>query len=86
MWCIRGSRICRRPSFCTRSGSFPPEYTFKHALTHDVTYGTLLQHRLKTLHARIVGAIERSYPDRQIEHVERLAHHAARDERSQWRS
>jgi len=32
------------------------------------------------LHARIVGAIERSYPDRLIEHVERLAHHAARGE------
>ena len=39
---------------------FPdPEYTFKHALTHEVTYGTLLQDRRKALHARIVGAIER---------------------------
>jgi class 3 adenylate cyclase/tetratricopeptide (TPR) repeat protein len=60
---------------------FPdPEYTFKHALTHEVTYGTLLQDRRKTLHARIVGAIERSYPDRLTEHVERLAHHALRGE------
>jgi DNA-binding NtrC family response regulator/tetratricopeptide (TPR) repeat protein len=56
------------------------EYTFKHALTHEVTYGTLLQDRRKTLHARIVGAIERCYPDRLTEHVERLAHHAARGE------
>jgi class 3 adenylate cyclase/tetratricopeptide (TPR) repeat protein len=61
---------------------FPdPEFTFKHALTHEVTYGTLLQDRRKALHARIVGAIERSYPDRLTEHVERLAHHAVRGER-----
>jgi class 3 adenylate cyclase/tetratricopeptide (TPR) repeat protein len=58
---------------------FPdPEYTFKHALTHEVTYGTLLQERRKALHARIVGAIERLYPDRLTEHVEGLAHHAVR--------
>jgi tetratricopeptide (TPR) repeat protein len=58
---------------------FPdPEYTFKHALTHEVTYGTLLQERRKALHARIVGAIERFYPDRLAEHVEGLAHHAVR--------
>src|SRR4029453_10291788 len=42
------------------------EYTFKHALTHEVTYGTLLQDRRKALHARIVGAIERLYPDRLV--------------------
>ena len=31
---------------------FPePEYTFKHALTHDVAYGSLLQDRRKALHA-----------------------------------
>src|SRR6185503_2406530 len=56
------------------------EYTFKHALTHEVTYGTLLQKRRRTLHARIVGAIEPGSPDRLIEHVERLAHHAVRGE------
>jgi class 3 adenylate cyclase/tetratricopeptide (TPR) repeat protein len=56
------------------------EYTFKHALTHEVAYGSLLQERRKVLHARIVGAIERSYPDRLSEHVERLAHHAVRGE------
>jgi class 3 adenylate cyclase/tetratricopeptide (TPR) repeat protein len=60
---------------------FPdPEYAFKHALTHDVTYSTLLQERRRTLHARIVGAIEWGYPDRLPEHVERLAHHAVRGE------
>jgi len=52
------------------------EYTFKHALTHEVAYGTLLQDRRRALHVRIVETIERTYPDRLAEHVERLAHHA----------
>jgi len=57
-----------------------PEYTFKHALTHEVTYGTLFEDRRKDLHARIVDAVELVYPDRLSEHVERLAHHAVRGE------
>jgi len=53
------------------------EYTFKHALTHQVVYGTMLQERKKILHERVVQAIERLYPDRLSEQVERLARHAA---------
>jgi predicted ATPase len=56
------------------------EYTFKHALTHEVAYGSLLQERRRALHARIVDVIERLYSDRLGEHVEGLAHHAARGE------
>ena len=56
------------------------EYTFKHALTHEVAYGSLLQDRRRALHARIVEAIEALYPDRLAEHVDRLAHHAFRGE------
>jgi class 3 adenylate cyclase/tetratricopeptide (TPR) repeat protein len=56
------------------------EYTFRHALTHQVAYGGLLQERRRDLHARIVQATERLYPDRLAEHVERLAHHASRGE------
>ncbi len=52
------------------------EYTFKHALTHEVAYGSLLQDRRRSLHVRIVETIERTYPDRLAEHVDRLAHHA----------
>jgi len=48
------------------------EYTFKHALTHDVAYGSLLQGQRRTLHARIVAAIETLYQGRLGEHVERL--------------
>jgi predicted ATPase len=75
----RGLAHLQAAEFLYETRLFPePEYTFKQALTHEVTYGTLLQERRKALHARIVGAIERSYPDRLIEHVERLAHHAVR--------
>ena len=54
------------------------EYAFKHALTHEVAYGSVLQERRRALHAAIVEAIEQLYADRISEHVERLAHHAAR--------
>ena len=54
------------------------EYSFKHALTHEVAYATVLQDRRSALHTRIVDAMERLYADRLSEHVERLAHHAAR--------
>jgi predicted ATPase len=43
------------------------EYTFKHALTHEVAYGSLLQERRRTLHARIVEVLEQRYPDRLAE-------------------
>ena len=56
------------------------EYTFKHALTHEVAYRSLLLERRRTLHAGIVEALERLAPDRVAEHVDRLAHHAVRGE------
>ena len=56
------------------------EYTFKHALTHDVAYGSLLTGRRRALHARAMEALERLNADRLSEHVERLAHHAVRGE------
>jgi tetratricopeptide (TPR) repeat protein len=56
------------------------EYTFKHALTHEMAYSGLLQERRRVLHARIVETLERLAPDRLAEQVERLAHHALRGE------
>ena len=56
------------------------EYTFKHALTQQVAYETLLQERRRALHARIVEALEALAGDRVAEQVERLAHHALRGE------
>ena len=54
------------------------EYTFKHALTHEVVYGSLLQERRRALHARIVEALETLTAERLAEQVDRLAHHAVR--------
>ena len=60
---------------------FPePEYTFKHALTHEVAYGSLLLERRRGLHRQVVEAIEYRYQDRLAEQVERLGHHATRGE------
>ena len=56
------------------------ELTFKHALTHEVAYGGLLQERRRGLHACIVEALEGFAVDRVAEQVERLAHHALRGE------
>lgn len=54
------------------------QFTFKHALTHDVAYGGLLHERRREVHARIVDAVERIHADRLSEHVESLATHALR--------
>jgi tetratricopeptide (TPR) repeat protein len=56
------------------------EYTFKHALTQDVAYGSLPQERRRVLHGRVVEAIEAIEADRLAEQVDRLAHHALRGE------
>jgi class 3 adenylate cyclase/tetratricopeptide (TPR) repeat protein len=77
----RGLSRLQAAEFLYETRLFPDlEYTFKHALTHEVAYGSLLGERRRALHARIVDAIERLYPDRPAEHIERLAHHAVRGE------
>jgi class 3 adenylate cyclase len=50
-------------------------YMFKHALTHEVAYESLLVGRRKALHRIVGAAIEELYPDRIAEHYEALAHH-----------
>ena len=56
------------------------EYTFKHALTHEVAYSSLLLERRRALHAGIVAGLEALAGDRLAEQVESLAHHALRGE------
>jgi DNA-binding NtrC family response regulator/predicted ATPase len=56
------------------------EYTFKHALTHEVAYGSLPQERRRMLHIRILAALEELYANRLAEQVDRLVHHAIRGE------
>jgi class 3 adenylate cyclase/tetratricopeptide (TPR) repeat protein len=55
-------------------------YTFKHALTHEVAYNSLLLERRRVLHARIVELLEQLAPERLVEQVELLAYHALRGE------
>jgi tetratricopeptide (TPR) repeat protein len=77
----RGLAHLQAAEFLYETRLFPErEFTFKHALTHEVAYGGLLQERRRVLHARIVEAIERLNPDRLAEQVARLAHHAMRGE------
>ena len=67
--------------FLYETSLFPDlEYTFKHALTHEVAYSGLLGERKRQLHTTIVDALERLHPDRIGEQVEVLAHHATRGE------
>ena len=77
----RGLGHLQAAEFLYETSLFPElEYTFKHALTHEVAYGSLLQERRRALHARIVEASERLYADRLTEQAERLAQHAFRGE------
>jgi class 3 adenylate cyclase/tetratricopeptide (TPR) repeat protein len=77
----RGLAHLQAAEFLYETRLFPePEYTFKHALTHEVAYGSLLLERRRGLHAHIVGALEALAPERVAEQVERLAHHALRGE------
>ncbi|HEY7220727.1 MAG TPA: adenylate/guanylate cyclase domain-containing protein [Candidatus Binatia bacterium] len=55
-------------------------YMFKHALTHEVTYNSLLVQRRKELHLLIALAIEELYAERLAEQYEMLAHHFSRAE------
>ena len=77
----RGLIQLQAAEFLYETSLFPDiEYTFKHALTHEVAYGTLLQDRRRALHTRIVETTEQLYGDRLVEQVERLADHAVRGE------
>jgi class 3 adenylate cyclase/pimeloyl-ACP methyl ester carboxylesterase len=50
-------------------------YMFKHALTHDVAYESLLKQRRRVLHRRAGEVIEELYADRLAEFYETLAWH-----------
>jgi class 3 adenylate cyclase/tetratricopeptide (TPR) repeat protein len=77
----RNLALLQAGEFLYEISLFPSvEYTFRHALTHEVAYSSLLQDRRRALHARVVQAMEQLYTDRLPEHFERLAHHAVRGE------
>jgi class 3 adenylate cyclase/tetratricopeptide (TPR) repeat protein len=56
------------------------QFSFKHALTHDVAYAGLRSDRRREIHRRVVAATEKQYAGRIGEQVERLADHALRGE------
>jgi predicted ATPase len=75
----RGLTHLQAAAFLYETSLFPEcAYTFKHALTHEVAYGSLLMERRQGLHARIVEALEALAGDQMAEQAERLAHHALR--------
>src|SRR6266851_3789833 len=65
--------------FLYEQPAFPEvEYRFKHALTQEVAYGTVLQEQRKLLHERPGQALETVYVATLPEHYSDLAHHYSR--------
>jgi tetratricopeptide (TPR) repeat protein len=64
----------------TRMRSLHPDitYMFKHALTHEIVYNSLLKKKRREIHEHIARVIERIFTDRQVEFYETLAFHFAR--------
>jgi class 3 adenylate cyclase/tetratricopeptide (TPR) repeat protein len=56
------------------------EYFFKHALTQEVAYNSLLHKKRKEIHEKIGRAIEQIYAERLEEYYELLAHHYVRSD------
>ena len=72
----RGLSELQTAEFVYETRLFPdPEYTFKHALTYEVAYGSLLGERRRKLHQAIAEHIEAASVSRPGEQFERLAHH-----------
>jgi predicted ATPase/DNA-binding winged helix-turn-helix (wHTH) protein len=65
--------------FLHETGRLPASvYSFKHALTYEVAYGSLLQERRRVLHGRAAQAIEELFAERLPEHYYALAYHYSR--------
>jgi tetratricopeptide (TPR) repeat protein len=65
--------------FLYEQPAFPEvEYTFKHALTQEVAYTSLLSERRKALHEHVGHTIEDVYHGRLDEYYSELAHHYSR--------
>jgi tetratricopeptide (TPR) repeat protein len=54
------------------------EYTFKHALTQEVAYNSMLMERRRLFHERTGDAIEAQFKARIDDHLAELAHHYSR--------
>ena len=70
--------------FIYQQPAFPEvEYTFKHALTQEVAYNSLLIERRKVVHERAAKAIEEVYRSHLEDHYNELAHHYSRSGNTQ---
>ena len=72
----RGLATLQGAEFLYESRLFPDlEYTFRHALTQEVAYGSLLGARREALHAAAGRALETLYAERLDQAYDRLAYH-----------
>lgn len=82
------SELCRLEFLYERPGGDDPIFVFKHALTQDVAYDSLLARRRRDLHLRAARALEELYADRLDEMAATLAYQYARtdlvDEATMW--
>ena len=70
--------------FLYEQPAFPEsEYIFKHALTQDAAYGTVLQEQRKVLHERTGQAMEGVYRTSVGNHYGDLAHHYSRSDNAE---
>ena len=75
----RGLASLQAAEFLYETRRFPaPTYAFKHALTQEVAYNSVLAPRRQTLHRQVAAAVEALHPERLQEHYERLADHYER--------
>jgi predicted ATPase/class 3 adenylate cyclase len=56
------------------------EYTFKHALTQEVAYNSILTERRKLIHERAGRALEELFAGQLDDHFDELAHHYSRSD------
>jgi class 3 adenylate cyclase/predicted ATPase len=74
----------RDAEFIYEQPAFPePDYIFKHALTQEVAYNSLLIERRKVLHERAAKAIETIFHDRLEDQYSELASHYSRSGNTQ---
>ena len=79
--CHRALASLQSKEFLYEQPAFPEvEYIFKHALTQDVAYGTVLHEQRKSLHEQTGQAIEKLYHDTLEDRYSALAHHYARSD------
>jgi len=80
----RGLDHLQAAEFLYETSLFPDiEYTFKHALTQQVAYGSLLHERRRIVHRRVGEELERLSQAQPEESYEKLAYHYSRSDQKE---